>query len=317
MKLYHFTLIFAAVAALMLGTVGLQVGEQYYASADNGFYDEALDRACDAAAGVLKECGERSTTAARDKAVRIFFDSLAASLAISGNVPAVLSLEMYVPVILVTEADGFYVYASQSDGTGLKGHTYRFWSEKHRYSYADSERVYIFDSDDSLLSVSIDEDGQPMSVRLGFGDAALPDNIEEIRQETIVDMLEQQLRISCSEHNRVASELGIEYDFTIPETDGGIYLRTAAGTGFAAFFQGYPIRQSSDEVYSGYSFAGAGVTPKEMFFINIEGEGYSSPQYSHIAGCPYLSDWSVMYTTGKECALAGARECPECRRKHD
>lgn len=126
------------------------------------------------------------------------------------------------------------------------------------------------------------------------------------------EVLSEQLEYFCNEHNAVAGRAGIKYRFELPDSEGGLFARGSGGTGFYVLFQGYPMERISVGTINCFSFAGTGVKDAEQFFINLSGSGYASERYYHRKGCEYLSGESIMFGSGKDCALNGAYECPEC-----
>lgn len=265
MRIYHFTLIFAVFAVLMLFTANLMISGQYEDSYEERIVDEAFDRAADAAAAILAEAGTDGITGVMDAAAETFYASLASSFAIAGIGTATENLRMYVPVIAVTDGDGIYIrYKAYENGPKGETLTER-WSD--RISAKECE-------------------------------------------------LERSLRAYCEAHNEVAARAGIKYTFSIPDSDDGLLLRGALGTGFYCIMQGYPLtgvdRNGRLKRFNRYSFAGAGIALKERYFINLSGSGYASEMYFHRENCRFRANESISYNTRQECAIAGAYECPIC-----
>ena len=262
MRIYHFTLIFAAFAVMMLSITAFSLGESFAEEQGRSNLDLVLDRASESAADVLKEAHSSGIAGVRDLAVDAFYASLSAGLGLSDGTPALTLLRMYVPVIAVTDGDVLYVcfddYETADDGTtGL----IRKWSDP----------------------IEVNDEG-----------------------------LEECLGYYCNKHNDVARRAGIVYSFFIPETEGGLYLRSGEGAGFFALLQGYPSERSDGSVFTGFSFAGTGIDDADMFFINLHGDELASERFFHRKGCIYLSEESIMFGSKKKCAGYGAFECPEC-----
>lgn len=259
MKLYHFTIIFAVFAVLMLLTVNLALSEGSYMQEDTGFLNEACDRAADAGAAVLAKAGRLGVYGVREAAVDAFYESLAASLDVGGYAGSRMGLSMYVPLIVVKDEDSIYV------------------------CYDD---------------YSADADGHTSLVRKWSGNIA-GENLDEVLEEY------------CRLHNTVAERAGLNYEFFLPEDDGGMYLRGCEGTGFFVLFQGYPVN-GLKETFNRFSFAGTGLDFAENYYINLQGTGLASPKYFHRKDCVYRAEESTVYSERRSCALAGAYECPEC-----
>lgn len=260
MKIYHFTIVFAVFAAMMLMVMNTIVNEYSYKRTDTAFLDEACDRAADAGASILSRAGNTGVYGVREAAVNAFYESLAASLSIAGYAGSRANLRMYIPLIIVAYRDAVYVcydnYVPDDSGAAS---LVRQWSEN-----------------------------------------LIGRDVEEI------------LQYYCDIHNTVATRAGIRYEFTLPKDDGGMFLRGNEGTGFYVMMQGYPIQGTASDTYNRFSFAGTGLDISEKYYINLTGNGYSSPLYFHRENCMYRAGESTVYTERRDCALAGAYECPKC-----
>ena len=240
MRIYHFTLIFAVLAVMMLSMTAFSLCESFEEEQWMSNMDLVIDKASESAANVLKEAYSSGVAGVRDLAVDAFYASLSAGLGLADGTPALTLLRMYVPFIAVTDGDILWVcyddYETADDGTVR---LLRKWS-------------------DPIVS---DSDG-----------------------------LEKSLEYYCNKHNEIAQRAGVVYRFSIPDTEGGLYLRSGEGVGFFVLFQGYPSERSGGRVYTGFSFAGTGIDDADMFFINLYGEGYASERFFHRKGCIYLSE---------------------------
>ena len=261
LKLYHFTLVFAVFAALMLIMMNLAVSETLAENADRSFLDKTFDRAVDAAAAVLAQASASGIYGVRDEAADAFYESLAAGLGLLGNACSEEQLRLYVPMLLITDGTTVYVCSDEYNDGPVGSMLTRVWSGAIDASEAEMEEL---------------------------------------------------LEFYCSEHNEVARRAGISYTFTVPEEEGGMFLRGSIGLGIYAFLQGYPVNDSTGTVYSRYSFAGAAVREADTYYINLKGEGYESSKYYHSFECGFRSGETAVCRSKKECALCGAGPCPEC-----
>ena len=138
MRIYHFTIVFA-ILALAAGILC----ESRIASSDaekrvSERYDIAFDRACDAAASVLRGRGEELTESVIYDARIQFTNSLCAYFGISAFSAEGRMLLQKVPVIAVTCPDGIYVgYIADESG-----HAVRKWTEKLLYSQISQEDIF-------------------------------------------------------------------------------------------------------------------------------------------------------------------------------
>jgi hypothetical protein len=260
MRIYHFTIIFAIFAAMMLYLTEMTMKQNMEEDREIQFFDRVMDRASTSAAQVLALAGTSGIEGVKDLAADTFYEALAAGLGQSGETPSMTKLRLYVPVIAVTDGESVFICYDRFEKEENRNVLVRAWSE-------------------------------PV--------AAGADELSEL------------LEYYCNNHNQVAERAGIQYSFVLPESDGGLFARGSGGPGFYALFQGYrPSGFSS--VSNCFSFSGTGVMKAEQFFINVSGNGYSSERYYHRKGCMHLSEESIMFTTGKDCALHGAFECPNC-----
>ena len=108
-------------------------------------YNRNCDAAADAAVDKLIDSVDDNTTQINlDACVSNFYHSMFASFNLLDSSVGQENLEMYVPVILVTDTNGFYInYHSRSSSTG---DTKRQWTQRMPYTYSGS----VKSSDDSL-----------------------------------------------------------------------------------------------------------------------------------------------------------------------
>lgn len=277
LRVYHFTLIFAVFAMMMFASVDLyEAGSETVQ--DKSLYDEALDRAADAAVKILAQVPGTTDIETRELAAKAFFDSLCASMDGIGETPVRRMLEMYVPIMAVVEKDGVYVNSNEEfeDENGLL-FSQRIWSEK-------------------LMFADFDSEGNPALCGEG-----------EKRSSILSEILE----IYCSKHNGVARQNGIDYRFYFPSSDGGMFARTVGEYGFIAVFQGWPMTDSAGRTVNYCGFTHSGIEPGEQFYISTEAE-YGEKLFYHRKECTLCPEDAVRYGTGAECAAAGAWPCPEC-----
>ncbi len=260
MRIYHFTIVFALFASMMLHMTEMTMKQKMEEDRETQFFDKVMDRASDSAAQVLALAGASGVEGVMDLAVDTFYETLAAGLGQSGETPSMTKIRLYVPMIAVMDGDSVFVCYDRFEKDEDKNVLIRGWSE-------------------------------PV--------AAGSDELSEL------------LEYYCNYHNQVAERAGIRYSFALPGSDGGLFARGSEGTGFFALLQGYRpggfLKESNC-----FSFSGTGVIKAEQFFINVSGEGYGAEHYYHRKGCIHLKEESIMFTSGKDCALHGAFECPDC-----
>jgi len=246
MRIYHFSLIFIilAVAVVSLCENRLAVSDKAMSSLMR--LDTALDRACDAAAGVL--AGEdESDEALAQRAEEAFVKSLCAYYGIDPGLPDTGYMIDKAPVYAITGEEGALIgYLTQENGRLVRRFT-------ERISYADKD-------------------------------------LRTIMEEY------------CNRYDSITEKEGVYYRFDLPDEDTGLFGRNSKGTGFAVLYRGE----------DGYSFAYSVLKERKCYYINLYGDGYSSPKYYHSDGCGFLNGECTEHNSMKECALMGAYPCPVC-----
>lgn len=140
MKLYHYALIFVCFAIAMVAITDLSVSEKNYMAEGAEVENTIFDRAVVAATNRLLDTEEGASELKREEAVTAFYDSLFASFGISDMPASRENMKLYVPVICVTEPDGFYIYSDEivysPSGTGTE--VFRCWTEKRTYNHRET-----------------------------------------------------------------------------------------------------------------------------------------------------------------------------------
>lgn len=161
MKIYHYALIFVIFAISVVIVTDIRVSESDYMSREAELNNTIFDRAVVAATDRLLESDSGVTELTKENAVMAFYDSLYASFGVADSPLARENMSLYVPVICVTEPDGFYIYYndivySPSGGTEMQ----RCWTEKKTYTYRESaaptgyaatDFIYRFNGDGSVF----------------------------------------------------------------------------------------------------------------------------------------------------------------------
>lgn len=139
MRIHHFALIFVVFAISFVVILDMKVSEGDYMSREAGLTDTIFDRAVVAATDNLLDSEFGVTELTKENAVRAFFDSLYASFGITDSPLSRENMALYVPVICVTEPDGFYIYYDDAVYGADGGVEFRrCWSEKKTYTYRES-----------------------------------------------------------------------------------------------------------------------------------------------------------------------------------
>ena len=130
MRIYHFTIVFAIFAAMMLFLTEVSLKQSADEERDVSFVNEAIDRASVSAADILSLSGASGIIGVRDLAVEAFYEATAAGLGLNEQTLAMTRLRLYVPFIAVTDGKIIYIcYDRYETGKDGKKHLIREWSE--------------------------------------------------------------------------------------------------------------------------------------------------------------------------------------------
>ncbi len=330
MKLYHYSLIFAIFMILTLIITDVSVSEKAAIDSERKNIDLAFGKAVDAGTSALTNVVNNQINVNGDSAVEAFYNSLYASLGIADSPLSKQNLQLYVPLIAITDTDGFYInYGEQiADGTTGSLLLEQRWTDKIYYTYSDSDFLYQFTGsgdvtildgkgllrslgDEVYFKVNADNitefEGYSI-IASNCPDSILLDNekFHEVRNTVIAQTLEEYLSYYCNYHNMVANQFGITYTFAMPVTDSSQYLRAATSPSMLAMFQGYTYK-GSDKTYNRFSISNAQVTALTAYYVDMNELIY------HKTGCTH-ADYDNCETcySKRACAEKGAFACPYC-----
>lgn len=338
MKIYHFVLLFIIFFAVIIIKTDFRTGELKDLKNEKAKLTTSLNTAVSDAINCLASSGTHGLNSInKDEVSNTFFSSLFSSLGIISDVNAQAEIELYIPVMLLCDSDGYYVYYFD-EYIGADGYAYskRIWSEKQPYYYTDDNFIYTF----TLLDIVSLYDKKGLLVEGGgkvtldyhelkteelyaafrqkFSDSFMLNNEEfkHARKEAIINRLEEVLAYYTSRHNAIASRNGITYTFSFPdgqEEEWAAYLNDVS---LLVVFQGYPYGKNNDYTYNKIASAGANIIKKPQYYV----EQKSWYCLAHIAGCEKLDESSSVqgvtvleetFDTLEECARLGAY-CCEC-----
>ena len=273
----------------------------------------------------------------KEKAVESFFNSLYASLGILSDPLACERLLAYVPLILVTTDNGYYLmYQDVYIDRDNKSYICKRWTEKIPYEYEDENFIYqltttnnvtIYDKhnlidpkgEDKLYEIKIksfqsNPDLASISSMLESDCLLLLDENDyvEARQQAIISQIESDLSWYVSRHNDIAKRLAISYGFAMPVINASDWQKALEGTGIMVFIQGMPLQRANGEFYNNFAFAGAGLRKKPVYYIEQKDWFY----VYHKENCREIEDNLYIrrekYDTVEECARLGAYSCEIC-----
>jgi len=269
----------------------------------------------------------------KDEVLNKFFTSLYTSLGIISDFSAQEEIEIYIPVILLCDVDGYYVYY-YDEYKGTDGNTYieRVWSEKMPYSYEDecfiyrftlSDMVYIYDKNNILDNadnvIYIDyKEFQSNSIYSDFKNnykkciLLNEENFNLVRKGIILNTLENAMAYYTSRHNIIAATQGITYNFSFPKDKQDEWAQYIEDVNLLVVFQGYPYGPLRDYTYNKIASAGANVVKRPKYLL----EERSWYLLAHKQGCEKITESTRLrdetFDSLEECVRLGAYSCEWC-----
>ena len=285
-------------------------------------YDNAIDRAVED--GILHMVEYDSTDDIiinRDSVVENYFESAYAGLGITDSPSAKDWLQIYTPVILLTDIDGFYVYhcydVPASDGGT---HTLSGWSEKYTYAYQGGQYVLSFTITDTIKvydatsGTLMDGDYHDLmhvvpQLTVAFPFLSDDNDFKTVRDACMADAISERMEYYINEHNRIANDYGIKYHFYLPSVSDDDWERAINGISMMVVFQGYPY-PSGRGYFNLVAVGGARLAKSNAYYITSEN---GMPIY-HRDGCPLITSTSREhpYDKARTCAGKGAYPCSFC-----
>lgn len=330
MKLYHYTLIFAVFAVILMIACGLRTDAADAQQSLKDETDKVVELAVLMGTTSLADDVSRGLEPDKEAAVDAFFSSMYSSFGVSDMPESRQLIQLYTPVIVVTEKDGFTVFYNEllKDSNGNTALVER-QSEKQFYPYDDGYFIYGFYSGAEGTKTQVrvlDYRGIISSERLTYEldvsklagtdmEATLSSKaagsllldaeaFELVRSMVVAEKLEEQLTYYCNMQNLIAQEEGISYTFAMPAVDSDT-VKSLPGVGMMALFQGYPYGDGSIR-YNRYTFAKSNVTAAPNLYMDFARGTY------HRAECTCKSDDMRVAPTEEECAANGLFACPYC-----
>lgn len=297
---------------------------------DNGF-NKAIN---DAAEGLVEVDGIDNLKVNRKRAVNDFFQSMYANLDFTNDPEQQKVLKDYVPVIAVTYEDGFYIYYSDEYKSN-DNYTYisKRWSEKRPYYYEDSDFIYSFTLSDTLTIYDknglLDTTGEQKIFTLDYHEFQTDDEYASfrsdrpdsfllndesyslIRKGCIKDCIEKSMIYYCNQHNWIAQQKGITYNFAMPAIDNSEYERAIERPCIMVVFQGYPY--GINETYNRFAVAVSQINKNTVYYIEQKDWYF----VYHKADCPELKKDGIIlldepYYSIYDCVSKGAYACTQC-----
>lgn len=334
MKLHQFGIVFLIIALSFFCICDVKTNTIKGVLQERAHLNQYLETATDKAADSFVESNvERNFTVSKEEAVESFFLSLFTSLNVMDDIPAQEKIRMYVPIILVTDQDGYYIFYSDEYFVNGVSTIAKRWSEKYPYHYEDGAFVYNFTFGDEITVYDknhmVTKEDNPVRT-IDYHEIQTDDSYIEFRnkypqsfllQEENFYLTKKQAMISditdkmtyyINKHNRLASQLGIAYHFVLPLVDNSELVRSIETPSIVAMFQGYPLK-TNGEIYNRLAISAARIRKKDVYYV--EEKGWY--KVYHIGSCRECAtnpkvQLEEPFDTIEECASKGAYACQIC-----
>ena len=337
MKIYHVALLFVIILLATVVVTDIQTNNMKAVIENKKQIDRYVDTAIDDGVTRLAEVDASNHIAVnKEAAVNSFFMSLCSAFGVLSDKEGREKLSVYVPVITITMEDGYYIFYSD-EFTGADGFTYvsKRWSEKFPYYYEDADFIYGFTLGDVVTIYDKNDlfgGGTARTVyRMDYHDIQTKDtfvtfrsvrpncilidneNFELVRKGAIITSIENSMAYYTSQHNLIAAQYGITYNFSLPVISEEQWAPYLKDVGMFVLFQGYPFGEQIGETYNRVATAGAKVSKSKIYYIEQKGWYL----VYHKSTCPELLLGGIMFKDEPQydamsCVKQGAYNCPRC-----
>lgn len=333
MKLYHYAMLFLIFFLAVIIKTDMSIGRLKSNENEKMELTRKLTTATSDAVEYLATSGVYGgNSIKKDELIDTFFTSFYSSMGIISDRSAQEELEMYIPVILLCDYDGYYVYYYDTY-TADDGYTYskRIWSEKMPYYYNDDLFIYRFTLSDTVFIYDINnllplpeevievdyhefhKDDKYEQFRLLHDEHFLFDDekYELVKKNAIINQLEDILSYYTSRHNVIARLNGITYNFSFTSGLEDEWAGYMNDLNMLVVFQGYPYGADRDYTYNKIASAGANIIRKPIFYVEKKGWYH----LAHTKDCPKLENSTTLleetFDSIEACAKVGAY-CDDC-----
>lgn len=316
MKLTNLAIIFSIIAASLFTIINIRVNHLSAVVKKSIEYNKMVDSAVDDGVMNLVEVdSNREIHLNKDKAVEQFYTSLYVNFGVIGDSIKEKQLQTYIPIILITYMDGYYIYYTDTYESNGEILTCRRWTEKLPYSFKDDRFIYSFTLSEEVIiydkETNAVKKGNYHDLSLNYPDTILADDskFDLERRNAIIGSIEDSMRYYVNRYNHIANQFGITYRFFLPQIDQTDWYRTIDDISMLVIFQGYPYGTIGLDTYNRFSIGGARINKLSNYYVELDVNG---KEYYHKSDCESVIITSRPYDTKEECALEGAYPCPNC-----
>lgn len=318
MKYKHVILIFSIIVSSYFLLNYVKVQEVVLVTDMQRQYNRALNNAVDdALSGLVEIDATNQVVINKDQAVESFFQSLQSSFGNLNDKNKQQLLRLYVPVFLVTDMDGYYIYFFDMKRGNNGELLYEpVWTEKKPYFWEHEGYLYHFSLSGNFKVLRLEDGNVVEGNRMDIA-AAFPENrvlkdkdwLEEERKKAIINAIQADMESYIDNHNRIAQQFGITYHFSLPYINNADWYNTIEDISIMAVFQGYPyLSSASFGTFNKYALGGSGLVKQSWYYITTQDDIL----YYHKGKCKMVTDKSEPFYSREECAKRGAYPCMEC-----
>lgn len=330
MRRGHLIIIFVLLFVLLaLGTVE-KTWQYDRAAAQKEKIDDALMFASDAAAEQIAVQYENGSADGFLKNVEVeFFRALSAGLGIYSDFDEMETIDFYVPLLIMTDTEGFYLNYLQEVPRNGEMVLERVWTECQPYTYADDEFIYRFYLNDEVYIVrkSSPTDVIKSTYKGVIENASLMSQLsssvvfrsradfDEVKRASIARSIEVAAGKAVNEHNHIAGQYGIAMYYSVPSFFDD-YTPALEYPSFLAVFQGYPLSLRYNIIYNNCTTSAAYITRVTTYTVEVPNSITKPFAVYHKNGCPSIGAYGKVlpakYTKEKAVSVYGAYACPDC-----
>lgn len=323
MKLSNYIILFLSLMIIFFLPLHCQSKILVNAQKKQLMYNRALDNAVmDGLFQLVEKDSSREIVLNKEKAVNHFLESLYCNFGLLTNSLDKKRLQQYIPLIVMTDKDGYYLYISKlkinQNGTKI---LIKEWTKKQPYSISIDGFIYEFTLGNEL---KLYDSKKHLIMQGDFHEFAgkFPDNnilnhpsiFEETRRKCIIEHLKGAMRNGIEKHNNIIKRFGVNYEFFFPIIAKEDWYRTIDDISLIAIIQGYPWKENagyfSKGSFSHYAIGGARAWKSTPYFVSCENE--EGEFFYHRENCSSRTKQELIYWSKKECAKIGAYPCKTC-----
>lgn len=330
MRRGHLILIFVFLFVLLALSTFEREWQYNMAEQQKAKIDKALLFASDTAAEQLVEYYTDTNTQNRlDNAGSEFFRALAAGMAIYDDKEEEDALYFYVPLLIATDTEGFYINTLKEKMQDGAKTLVREWTECQPYFYEDEYFVYRFFLDDVVYIIrktdpsdvvvsTYEEVVANASLMSQLGSSIVfrsRADYTEVKRAAIAQCIERASGRAMNEHNYIAGQYGISMYYSVPSFLEG-YTPAMEYPSFLAVFQGYPLSVRYNIIYNNCSTSAAFITRKNTYVVEISNSMSQPFSVFHRDGCFGIGTYGLVLdnklTEEDAVSIYGAYACPDC-----